>query len=75
MMGNKNPSNSSNFNPMMNQNFLNMGNLMNANSNNPQNQGTGQQSPMPNNNPGYPGFVNFMNPNNLPYVGIKEGFV
>ncbi len=73
MMGNKNANPNSNFNPLMSQNFLNMGNLMNQNSSNTQNQGPGQQASMPNNNQQFPGFVNFMNPNSLPFVGGKEG--
>jgi len=69
MMGNKNVNQNSNFNPLMGQNFLNMGNLLGQN--NPQNQNPNQQQN--NSSSPYPGFANFMNPNNLQYVGIKEG--
>ena len=74
-MGNKNVNPNSNFNPLMSQNFLNMGNLLGQNQGNPSGQPNNQQQPGQNNNSaGYPGFINFMNQGNMPYVGIKEGW-
>lgn len=74
LMGNKGVNPNSNFNPLMSQNFLNMGNLLGQNQGNPSGQPNNQQQPGQNNNSaGYPGFINFMNQGNMPYVGIKEG--
>lgn len=71
-MNNNNKNQNSNFNPLMNQNFLNMSSLMNQNNNMQQNTNQPNQGQMQNLPPSYSGF-NFMNPN-MSFGNIKEGF-